>query len=57
MAVNRSYYDVAGKEDDPFPPSFFLEYLNNATVQEAIGSPVNYTQSSTDVYMAFDGSE
>lgn len=53
----RSPYDVARDETDWFPSYFYLEYLNNATVQEAIGTPINYTQSSSYVYRAFDSSE
>ncbi|KAH8149517.1 uncharacterized protein LAJ45_06597 [Morchella importuna] len=51
---SKSYYDLANNLDDPFPGYFYLEYLNNATVQEAIGVPINYTQSNTGVYTAFD---
>lgn len=57
MWTGRSYYDLANNLDDPFPGYFYLEYLNNATVQEAIGVPINYTQSNTGVYTAFDQSK
>ena len=49
-------YDIAHADPDPFPPAYYLEYLNNATVQQAIGTPLNFTQSSSYVYRAFDDS-
>lgn len=51
--AKRGVYDITHKDPDPFPPSYYLEYLNNATVQQAIGVPVNFTQSSRYVYKAF----
>lgn len=53
----RSPYDLTMNKTNSFPPYFYLEYLNNATVQEAIGTPINYTQSSSYVYRMFDLSE
>ncbi|KAF8476863.1 Alpha/Beta hydrolase protein [Kalaharituber pfeilii] len=53
FAAGRGVYDIAHADPDPFPPSFYLEYLNNATVQSFIGVPINYTQSSSYVYKAF----
>lgn len=53
----RGFYDIASDRRDPFPYYYYLEYLNNATVQEAIGTPVNYTQSNAYVYGAFDSSK
>lgn len=49
----RDIYDITQSMPDPFPPSMYLEYLNNADVQAAIGVPVNYTQTSTAVANAF----
>lgn len=49
----RDIYDITQSIPDPFPPSLYLEYLNNADVQAAIGVPVNYTQTSTAVANAF----
>ncbi|KAF8445385.1 Alpha/Beta hydrolase protein [Terfezia claveryi] len=51
--AGRSVYDIAHADPDPFPPSFYLEFLNNATVQQAISAPVNFTQSNSYVYKAF----
>jgi carboxypeptidase C (cathepsin A) len=51
--AGRSFYDIAHLSPDPFPPSTFLEYLNTDTFLTAIGSPVNYTQTSFQVLSAF----
>ena len=49
----RNIYDITQIMPDPFPSSLYLEYLNNADVQAAIGVPVNYTQTNTAVANAF----
>ncbi|KAI9795831.1 MAG: hypothetical protein M1825_001074 [Sarcosagium campestre] len=53
QASGRSIYDLAHKLPDSFPPSTYLEYLNTVDVQRAIGSIVNYTETSTAVSKAF----
>ncbi|RMZ91769.1 hypothetical protein DV736_g1021, partial [Chaetothyriales sp. CBS 134916] len=53
-ASGRSVYDISQDVLDPFPDSHYLEYLNTAAVQEAIGVPVNFTQTSLSVYTAFN---
>lgn len=50
---DRGYYDIAHKNPDPFPPSYFLGYLNQNWVQDALGVPINFTQSVDSVYYAF----
>ena len=50
---NRGYYDIAHLNPDPFPPSFFIGFLNQAWVQKALGVPVNYTESSNAVGNGF----
>lgn len=50
---NRSIYDVTQGVLDPFPDSHYLDYLNQLSVQQAIGTPVNYTQDSSAVFTAF----
>lgn len=50
----RSVYDISQNMYDPFPDSHYLEYLNTPEVQQAIGVPVNYTQDSLAVYLAFN---
>jgi carboxypeptidase C (cathepsin A) len=49
----RSIYDIAHFLPDPFPPSTYLEYLNTAALQAAIGTPVNYTETNFQVVDAF----
>ena len=49
----RDPYDITQNIPDPFPPSFYLDYLNNVDVQSAIGVAVNYTQSNDAVANAF----
>lgn len=50
---NRSLYDISQNVLDPFPDALYLDYLNQADVQSAIGVPVNYTQDSLAVAGAF----
>lgn len=54
MQSGRSVYDITQKLPDPFPPSTYLEYLNSAEVQAAVGAAVNYTQASSAVASAFN---
>ncbi|TVY94266.1 Carboxypeptidase S1-like protein A [Lachnellula willkommii] len=49
----RSIYDISHLLPDSFPPSTYLEYLNSADFLAAIGSPVNYTETNTQVVKAF----
>ena len=50
----RGVYDIRHPFDDPTPPDYFVNYLNLATTQEALGVDTNYTQYSNDeVYYAF----
>ncbi|KAL1859599.1 hypothetical protein VTK73DRAFT_7533 [Phialemonium thermophilum] len=49
----RSLYDIAHRLPDSFPPKYYIDYLNSRVVQEAIGSVVNYTDTSSAVYNAF----
>ncbi|MCJ1465486.1 hypothetical protein MMC07_004104 [Pseudocyphellaria aurata] len=49
----RNVYDITQKTPDPFPPSTYLEYLNLADVQAAIGAAVNYTETNRAVVDAF----
>lgn len=38
---------------DPTPPTYFEQYLNLPATQNALGVNLNYTDSNTDVYYAF----
>ncbi|KAM0130385.1 hypothetical protein ACHAO1_007892 [Botrytis cinerea] len=51
--AGRSVYDISHNLPDSFPPSTYLEYLNTAAFQSAIGSPVNYTETNLQVVAAF----
>ncbi|KAJ5908407.1 hypothetical protein N7495_001089 [Penicillium taxi] len=50
---DRGYYDITHKNPDPFPPPYFLGFLNKNWVQSALGVPINYTESIDSVYKAF----
>jgi hypothetical protein len=50
---NLSVYDIRVENPSPDPPNAYLEYLNTASVQKAIGARVNYTTSSNAVFNAF----
>ncbi|RMZ92709.1 hypothetical protein DV736_g1, partial [Chaetothyriales sp. CBS 134916] len=50
----RGVYDIRHPIDDPTPPSYFIDYLNQPEIQNAIGVDTNYSSdSNTDVYYAF----
>ncbi|ETN39102.1 uncharacterized protein HMPREF1541_05324 [Cyphellophora europaea CBS 101466] len=49
----RNYYDFATLDPDPLPPPFYEGYLNQPHVQAALGTPLNWTQSSSPVGAAF----
>ncbi|OJJ48898.1 hypothetical protein ASPZODRAFT_90893 [Penicilliopsis zonata CBS 506.65] len=51
--AGRGYYDIAHVEQDPFPPPYFTGFLNADWVQNALGVPVNFTESSDAVYNGF----
>ncbi|KAL4909403.1 hypothetical protein BDW74DRAFT_80709 [Aspergillus multicolor] len=49
----RGYYDIAHFDPDPFPPPYYLGYLSQHWVQEALGVPINFTESVDSVYAGF----
>ncbi|KAK6080636.1 serine carboxypeptidase [Seiridium cupressi] len=51
--AGRSVYDIAALLPDSFPPSQYLAYLNSAGFQSAIGTSLNYTETSLVVASAF----
>ncbi|KAK7413881.1 hypothetical protein QQX98_007222 [Neonectria punicea] len=55
LSSGRSVYDLAAPSADPFPPMLFQEYLNQAYIQEAIGTPINFTLSNSAIYFEFSG--
>ena len=54
-AEPRGYYDIAHVAADPFPPEYYVGYLAKADVQQAIGVPINFTESIGSVNSAFVG--
>ena len=53
--ANRDEYDIRELQPDPFPYGFFTDYLNTEAVQSAIGAYTNFSESSSAVADAFDG--
>ncbi|KAK6379667.1 hypothetical protein LTS17_005739 [Exophiala oligosperma] len=50
----RNYYDIAAIDPDPFPPNYYIGYLNQPHVQVALGLPLNYTNPGGNApYYAF----
>ena len=49
----RDEYDIRYLTPDPFPYAFYVDYLNNATVQAAIGAFTNFSESSSITSTAF----
>lgn len=49
----RAPYDISHHYPDPFPPPFYMGYLNQHWVQSALGVPVNYTFAARSSYNAF----
>ncbi|CBQ68566.1 probable carboxypeptidase 2 [Sporisorium reilianum SRZ2] len=51
--ANRDEYDIRELSPDPFPYSFYVDYLNTPAVQKAIGAFQNFSESSSTVSDAF----
>lgn len=51
--LDRDEYDMRELTPDPFPYSFYVDYLNTPEVQAAIGAYQNFSESSQAVYEAF----
>ncbi|KAK3624360.1 hypothetical protein LTR56_021078 [Elasticomyces elasticus] len=45
----RGVYDIRHPYDDPTPPTYFMDYLNTAPVQNALGVNINYTADSSSL--------
>ncbi|KAJ4348014.1 uncharacterized protein N0V89_009386 [Didymosphaeria variabile] len=43
----RGVYDIRHPYDDPTPPDYFIDFLNLASTQEALGVNINYTSASS----------
>ncbi|KAK8026322.1 serine carboxypeptidase [Apiospora marii] len=53
--LGRDEYDIRQLAPDPFPYTFYQDYLNTPKVQKAIGVYTNYTKSNPLVARAFRG--
>jgi hypothetical protein len=49
----RANFDLLHPFADPFPPFFYVAYLNQHHIQRALGVPLNYTDFSPPVRAAF----
>ncbi|KAK6866416.1 serine carboxypeptidase [Apiospora arundinis] len=53
--LGRSDYDIRHLTPDPFPYTFYEDYLNTPRVQRALGAATNFTKSNRVVARAFHG--
>jgi hypothetical protein len=51
--TNRDETDIRELNDDPFPYSFYVDYLNTAKVQQTIGAYTNFSMASQIVDKTF----
>ncbi|KAF2199346.1 putative carboxypeptidase S1 [Delitschia confertaspora ATCC 74209] len=49
----RGVYDIRHPYDDPTPPDYLEAYFNQASVQNALGTNINYTEANNEIYWAF----
>ncbi|RDW88375.1 carboxypeptidase S1 [Coleophoma cylindrospora] len=52
--ARRNEDDVRELAPDPFPPTYYVDYLNKANVLQAIGATTNFTQASVQTFFAFN---
>jgi carboxypeptidase C (cathepsin A) len=50
---SRSAYDIRANASAEIPPSYWVNYLNTAFVQNALGVNINYTDSAS--FQVFEG--
>lgn len=51
----RNAYDIRAQDNANIPPGYWADYLNTATVQNAIGVDINYTSTSSEqIWIGFD---
>ncbi|KAL1306466.1 hypothetical protein AAFC00_005164 [Neodothiora populina] len=51
--ANRDEYDIRELQPDSFPETYYVDYLNQPSVQAAIGAYVNFSESNSAVGSAF----
>jgi carboxypeptidase C (cathepsin A) len=44
--AGRGVYDIRHPLDDPTPPNYFMDFLNLASTQQALGVNINYTATN-----------
>lgn len=49
----RGVYDIRHPYNDTTPPSYLVDYLNQASIQEALGVDTNYSITNEEVAFAF----
>ncbi|KAI0394316.1 Alpha/Beta hydrolase protein [Xylariaceae sp. FL0594] len=55
IVSGRNPYDIRAKDTAEVPPEPWVDYLNTARIQDAIGVDINYTSvSSSQIYTGFD---
>lgn len=52
--VPRNEEDIREMNPDPFPPTFYYDYLNTPKVQAALGAFTNWSAASPTVFVAFN---
>ena len=45
----RGVYDIRHPYEDPTPPTYFIDFLNTASTQNALGVNINYTSDSSSL--------
>lgn len=53
IVFGRDEYDIRYLTPDPFPPTFYVDYLNTPEVQSAIGAYTNFSEGSGITSAAF----
>lgn len=53
FVANRDEYDIREEYNDPFPPTFYVQYLNTPRIQKAVGAYQNFSEGSNTVGAAF----
>jgi len=51
--AGRDEYDIRELSQDPFPYTFYVQYLNSPKVQGAIGAYQNFSEGSNVAFQAF----
>ncbi|KAI1443569.1 peptidase [Annulohypoxylon stygium] len=55
VVSGRNAYDIRAQDNANIPPGYWADYLNTATVQNAIGVDINYTSTSSEqIWIGFD---